>query len=88
MEHWLPLFHERLDTLLDYLPGVPFVFDTMADDAAAERLAQVKDYYDARHAALTQPQPASRPTSRSPAGRPLHGPEEWAERTARSRSPG
>ena len=23
MEHWMPLFHERLETLLDYLPGSP-----------------------------------------------------------------
>ena len=23
MEHWLPLFHDRLDTLFDYLPGSP-----------------------------------------------------------------
>ena len=22
MEHWLPLFHDRLDTLFDYLPGI------------------------------------------------------------------
>ena len=21
MEHWLPLFHERLETLFDYLPA-------------------------------------------------------------------
>ena len=23
MEHWLPLFHDKLDTLFDYLPGAP-----------------------------------------------------------------
>jgi transcription-repair coupling factor (superfamily II helicase) len=27
MEHWLPLFHEHLDTLFDYLGGAPLVFD-------------------------------------------------------------
>ena len=52
MEHWLPLFHERLDTLFDYLPGVPVVFDNHVEDAVGERLAQVKDYYDARKSAL------------------------------------
>src|SRR3712207_6990799 len=27
LEHWLPLFHDHLDTLFDYLPGVPVVLD-------------------------------------------------------------
>src|SRR5690606_21152191 len=30
MEHWLPLFYERLDTIFDYLPDVPVVFDHLA----------------------------------------------------------
>ena len=61
MEHWLPLFQDRLDTLIDYVPQVPVVFDALADDAAAERLSQVKDYYDARRAAMNQPQPGVAP---------------------------
>jgi transcription-repair coupling factor (superfamily II helicase) len=48
MEHWLPLFHEHMDTLFDYLDGVPVLLDNHAEDAAGERLAQVKDYFDAR----------------------------------------
>ena len=27
LEHWLPLFHDHLETLFDYLPGVPVSFD-------------------------------------------------------------
>src|SRR4051812_43670591 len=54
MEHWLPLFHDRLDTLLDYVPGSPIVLEPLAEDAVRERLAQIKDYYDARQHALTQ----------------------------------
>jgi transcription-repair coupling factor (superfamily II helicase) len=30
LEHWLPLFHDHLDTLFDYLPGIPVVFDALA----------------------------------------------------------
>ncbi|HEX2655312.1 MAG TPA: transcription-repair coupling factor [Xanthobacteraceae bacterium] len=52
MEHWLPLFHDRLETLFDYLPGVPVVLEPLVEDAAHERLAQIADYYDARHQAL------------------------------------
>ncbi|MGA2126261.1 MAG: transcription-repair coupling factor [Xanthobacteraceae bacterium] len=52
MEHWLPLFHDRLDTLFDYLPGSTVVLEPLAEDAAHERLAQIADYYDARRQAL------------------------------------
>ncbi|RME96722.1 MAG: transcription-repair coupling factor, partial [Alphaproteobacteria bacterium] len=38
MEHWLPLFHERLETLFDYVPGASVSFDHMAEDARAQRL--------------------------------------------------
>ncbi len=52
MEHWLPLFHERLDTLFDYLPGAVLSLDPLADDARARRLEQIADHYDARAQAL------------------------------------
>ncbi len=48
MEHWLPLFHDGLDTLLDYLPGTPVAVEPLAEDAVHERFAQIADYYDAR----------------------------------------
>ena len=52
MEHWLPLFHEQLGTLFDYVPDSPFVLEALAEDAAHERFAQIADYYDARREAL------------------------------------
>jgi len=52
MEHWLPLFHDRLATLFDYLPGVPVTLDPLADDAREKRLEQIADHYDARAQAL------------------------------------
>ena len=52
MEHWLPLFHTRLDTLFDYLPGTPVAMEPLAEDAAHERFAQIADYYEARRQAL------------------------------------
>jgi transcription-repair coupling factor (superfamily II helicase) len=48
MEHWLPLFFERLDTIFDYIEDAPLIFDALCDEAASERLAQIKDYYQAR----------------------------------------
>jgi transcription-repair coupling factor (superfamily II helicase) len=48
VEHWLPLFHDRMDTLFDYLPGTPIILEHLDEEAARERLAQIADYYQAR----------------------------------------
>ncbi|MGE5506028.1 MAG: transcription-repair coupling factor, partial [Actinomycetota bacterium] len=48
-EHWLPLFHDGLDTLFAYLPdGTPAVLDNQADEAGDARWALVLEYYEAR----------------------------------------
>jgi transcription-repair coupling factor (superfamily II helicase) len=54
MEHWLPLFHDKLETLFDYLPGTPLALEHLAEDAAHERLTQITDYYDTRKTALSE----------------------------------
>jgi len=54
VEHWLPLFHERLETLFDYLPGAPIVLDPLVAEAVAERLDQIRDHYEARRQAIGQ----------------------------------
>jgi transcription-repair coupling factor (superfamily II helicase) len=52
MEHWLPLFHAKLDTIFDYVPGAAVVIEPLAEDAAHERYAQIADYFGARQDAL------------------------------------
>jgi transcription-repair coupling factor (superfamily II helicase) len=52
MEHWLPLFHDHLATLFDYLPDAVVTFDPLVDDAREKRLEQIADHYDARAQAL------------------------------------
>ena len=52
MEHWLPLFHDKLDTLFDYVPGTPLILEPLDDEAAHERFTQIADYYDARKQAM------------------------------------
>ncbi len=47
-EHWLPLFHETLETLFDYAPDAPVSFDHLTDQAIAERHTQIADHYQAR----------------------------------------
>jgi transcription-repair coupling factor (superfamily II helicase) len=48
MEHWLPFFYEKLDTVFDYLPDVPVVFDHLAHEALDERHKLILDHYEAR----------------------------------------
>ncbi|MBO6725168.1 MAG: transcription-repair coupling factor [Rhizobiaceae bacterium] len=48
MEHWLPFFHERLETVFDYLPDAPVVMDHLAHDALKQRYDQIKEHYEAR----------------------------------------
>lgn len=48
MEHWLPFFYERLETVFDYLPDATVVFDHLAHEALAERHALILDHYEAR----------------------------------------
>jgi len=78
MEHWLPLFHDKLDTLFDYLPGTPLALETLAEDAAQERFTQITDYYDTRKAALADGMtPAYKPL---PPARLYLAEKEWKER--------
>jgi transcription-repair coupling factor (superfamily II helicase) len=55
IEHWLPLFHNHLETLFDYLRGTPVAIEPLVEEAAHERLAQITDYYQARKDALDRP---------------------------------
>ncbi|MPZ33729.1 MAG: transcription-repair coupling factor [Rhodospirillales bacterium] len=48
MEHWLPLFHERLETLLDYCPEAVITADHQIAEAFEARHDLITDYYDAR----------------------------------------
>ena len=83
VEHWLPLFHPRLDTLFDYLDGTPIAIEPLAEEAAHERLAQIADYYQARKEALDQAG-AGAPYKPLPPDR-LYLPEaEWRQRLENS----
>jgi len=48
MEHWLPLFHEKLALLTDYCPKWQLILDHEADAAIAARLTQISDFHGAR----------------------------------------
>ncbi|MGL4489368.1 MAG: transcription-repair coupling factor, partial [Rhizobiaceae bacterium] len=48
MEHWLPLFYEKLETLFDYLPNAPLVYEHLVTEAIGERFALIEDHYQSR----------------------------------------
>ncbi|MBI0140629.1 transcription-repair coupling factor [Bartonella sp. W8125] len=48
MEHWLPLFYDKLDTIFDYIGDIPVVFDHLVEEAMIERNKLIEDYYQAR----------------------------------------
>lgn len=49
MEHWLPLFHDQLATVLDYIDGpVELAFDHLAQEALTSRAQMIGEHYEAR----------------------------------------
>jgi transcription-repair coupling factor (superfamily II helicase) len=54
MEHWLPLFHDGLDTLFAYLPDAIVTLDHQAEEAKEARLDLVEEYYQARRSIQSQ----------------------------------
>jgi len=52
MEHWGPLFHDKMETLFDYLDRVPVSLDDQIDAIRATRRETIEDLYGARQAAL------------------------------------
>ncbi len=47
-EHWLPLFHDKLETLFDYIPKASVVFDHQAEAALQSRRDLISEYFTAR----------------------------------------
>ncbi|MFN4058753.1 MAG: transcription-repair coupling factor [Roseinatronobacter sp.] len=52
MEHWLPFFHARMETLFDYLPGASITLDDQITPARLSRWDGIADQYDARREAM------------------------------------
>jgi transcription-repair coupling factor (superfamily II helicase) len=48
IEHWVPLFHDHMETLLDYLPGAAVSLDHQASEVLDARLEMIADHEEAR----------------------------------------
>ncbi|WP_259774632.1 transcription-repair coupling factor [Aliiroseovarius crassostreae] len=53
VEHWLPFFHERLETVFDYLPEASVMLDDQLTPARLARWDGIVDQYDTRKIAMT-----------------------------------
>jgi len=82
MEHWLPLFHDRLDALFDYLPDAVVSLDLLVDDARTRRLEQVADHYEARAQALERKAFGAPPYHPVPSESLFLSEAEWQEALA------
>ena len=64
MDHWLPLFEERLDTLFDHVGNDTLVLRDVATVAACDsRLEAIDDYYQNRMKAMSASPGSYRPLS-------------------------
>ena len=82
MEHWMPLFHERLETLLDYLPQSPVSLDQSAGESMAARHEQVAEFFDARKEAREKGSFGAAPYKPLKSDRLYVGEGEWKELVA------
>ncbi|MFD2739305.1 transcription-repair coupling factor [Sulfitobacter aestuarii] len=51
-EHWLPFFHEKLETLFDYLPGAAITLDDQITPQRLARWESIADQYETRKIAM------------------------------------
>lgn len=54
MEHWLPLFHDHLETLFDYVPDAMLSLDYQVAELVKARFEQVLEYYTTRKALIRE----------------------------------
>lgn len=54
VEHWLPFFHDSLETLFDYVSDVTVTMDDQITPSRLARWDSVQDQYDTRQHAMTQ----------------------------------
>ncbi len=83
MEHWLPLFHGEMETLIDYVPDAVITLDHNVEDAIERRLEQIKDHYLARAEALETQNFGAPPYKPIPPQTLYLEPNDWRNITGR-----
>ncbi len=79
MEHWLPLFHAEMATLLDYVPGAAVALDHLSGEAAQARFDAIDDAFGARQEAFAARSDSATIYRALPPEALYLGPGEWSE---------
>ncbi len=80
MDHWLPLFEERLSTLFDHIdPATPVLRGHRTEASAETRFAAIFDYHNNRSAAAEDAAGSYRPLAPDTL---YLTPDDWAEQSA------
>ncbi len=82
MEHWLPLFHDHLGTLFDYVPDCVLSLDYEADEAVTARFDQIEEFYSARREALDKQSFGAAPYKPVKPASVFLTKDQWAEQLA------
>ena len=77
MEHWLPFFHDHLETLFDYAGEARLTFDHLAEEAIERRFELVDEHYLARVEGLEAQTFGAPPYKPVPAEAMYVGGAEW-----------
>ena len=86
IEHWLPFFHEKLETLFDYIPDATLSFDDQFTPARLARWDSIEDQYQTRQHALTQKGRLDTVYKPVPAGLLYLDEQAWAAATENHRA--
>ena len=81
-EHWLPLFHTKLETLFDYVEPVAISFDHLADEAVKSRFDQIGEHFAARADNLETTKFGAPPYKPVPPDMMYLGAKAWADAIA------
>ncbi len=81
IEHWVPLFYERMETLPDYLPSLAASLDNQASEVLDARLEMIADHEEARRGPSRDGEVPYRPL---PSGRLYLDRAEWDEMLERA----
>ncbi len=86
IEHWLPFFHDKLETLFDYIPDATLSFDDQFTPARLARWDSIEDQYQTRQHALTQKGRLDTVYKPVPAGLLYLDEQAWAAATENHRA--
>ncbi len=85
MEHWLPWFHDRMESLFDYLPAASIVLDDHVGQVIDARRDTIREQFDARRAAMAAKGRADTVYKPVPPDAMFPSDAEWSEWLSRHR---